>query len=1370
MGERIRSMPSLLDREISSTDADSFGHRHFAKALQSLIESPVNEPPFSIGLLGKWGTGKSSIKELYLSSLKDDLTRNKQEKTRSQRFHAITFNAWRFGGENIKRALLRHVFLELGGDEASLKDALFRQIERTALHKRDWGDVFREAIDKYGWSLLQVGLVFGFIIGFLYSTKFFFGLSNEWVIGSLTAIFAIISIPILKYLLDPKRLLIQRYSNITRIETPSTCAEEYEDLLIAQLKKFKEGSILSKKGRNCERIVIFVDDLDRLSPEEMISGLDAVRTFMEIQREQLPAGLWIVFVISCDEGRVADALADRRRRRITPDLPGAVFNRSDARRFLDRIFQFRLEIPQFPKRDMRNFSMKRLINDMAEIAEDLRNRGVPLENIIDRMIHVNVSSPRNALQILNTFAQSWWLARERERDGAGTERPGGLQQGCVTDHPISLAALSALRVDFPDFYGDLQTEPDLINRFTEVFIRGSSLEDQPELTRNILQNYLDSEKKDLKTQHRPLRQYIASLQGLRWPPTLQPLLLLSQDPVTRKFGDKSLRLFQSFVSGDHQGVLIELGKDKDAKPLSSDDVRLLYDMQEELQRETDVRRNNAAAVIAALSERLPEDQAHFLLSPLARRLAESPELRWRLGISKIQNVLPHALADDRREVAWQLIKDLLRPEEEIDFRLESGEPPSLDEAIEMSRQACDLVLWVKQKDGLATQSDSQLISWLEVRRVAVGNKEYQMPFSDLEDWMAKYEEMLIVALKGRYTKLVAAQLQSDRAKDLDIDAIMHRSRIVFQKLWDAGEDSRPELWKHLNAYISVKTEEAARLAWEFMGLHVNGPDSLAFTTFVKNFAERVNKNMKDTENWKLDGESGSLSLLNMIEKRRDDIVGEAQQSLGTLAISWSETDETGEFAIRLLTCLLDIDKERAGEVVTQWSGRVLSDLPRTCIKWLGNQFDTNLTNEQQTHLASHLNEILQPSNVTEEKGGRYQLLLGQISKEAVETDAMQKHLRNLLSQIPQHHNNPNNYLYNVFPSIPKLIESCPKPQTGEMLHGLFSNAAGAPEILGWLHHQMAEHWPEQAQELNPYNPQQLFKQAISSAQNSPNNSGAPGILRSVREMVKNRIVDKTNASKVLQIACTLWPYHQGDSIEAFMSFQQVPEPALIANLTDGINPEEQDECNGLLKAWLHMSGILEGKQKIAITKQILGETPKGTDQEPDLCLRLWIEAQRENRTDLIRHIVLGEDINDDQRKRIWLQTERILPDLGKDFLISILPKIFEVQDSPETMRAIFEAENGIDRIFSSTSDRYDLGKILLKAFISTSSQETKNKLAVWINKIDAVAVLKELESMGKPTEEDIEILEEHFPKSKYLIDFRKSDFERGGRESEEEGS
>jgi predicted KAP-like P-loop ATPase len=112
--------PAILDRELSDAAKDAFGHHHFAKLLAGYVES--QEPPYSIGLLGRWGVGKSTIKSLY----EHDLT-NRPSK---DRIKTMTFNAWRYGGENVKRALLRHVYLGIGGDKTKLDDALFRQVQR----------------------------------------------------------------------------------------------------------------------------------------------------------------------------------------------------------------------------------------------------------------------------------------------------------------------------------------------------------------------------------------------------------------------------------------------------------------------------------------------------------------------------------------------------------------------------------------------------------------------------------------------------------------------------------------------------------------------------------------------------------------------------------------------------------------------------------------------------------------------------------------------------------------------------------------------------------------------------------------------------------------------------------------------------------------------------------------------------------------------------------------------------------------------------------------------------------------------------------------------------------------------------------------
>lgn len=125
------------------------------------------------------GTGKSTIKELYLSGLKDDMSKDGKGRTRAKRIRLIIFNAWRFGGENIKRALLRQVFLALGGDESHLTNALFRQIQRAVTEKRSWRAILRDAADKWVWSLPQVVFVYLLIFLLLYLVRTMFGLSGE---------------------------------------------------------------------------------------------------------------------------------------------------------------------------------------------------------------------------------------------------------------------------------------------------------------------------------------------------------------------------------------------------------------------------------------------------------------------------------------------------------------------------------------------------------------------------------------------------------------------------------------------------------------------------------------------------------------------------------------------------------------------------------------------------------------------------------------------------------------------------------------------------------------------------------------------------------------------------------------------------------------------------------------------------------------------------------------------------------------------------------------------------------------------------------------------------------------------------------------
>ncbi|WP_074729664.1 KAP family P-loop NTPase fold protein [Paenibacillus naphthalenovorans] len=1335
-------MPSILDKEIDSTEADAFGHRHFAKALQDIIESPKNRPPFTLGLLGKWGVGKSSIKTLYLSSFNE-----LGGSVRKQKVFPITFNAWRYGGENIKRALLRHVFLSLGGDDTLLSDALFRQIQRVQAEKKTWRNTLHEIFDIWGWGIVQILLVI--IIFFatpLFIISRYFDFSNEWAVLALIGILASGNVGIIKYLFDPKNFIVRRYSNVTKIEAPSSTAEQYEDLLLAQLNNFKSGKTSIKFGKTCERIVVFVDDLDRLSSDEMINGLDAIRSFMDIP---IPQDIGIIFVISCDEERVAEALAGRKRDK-SSDLPGTIFNRMDARRFLDRIFQFRLEIPQFPKRDMRNYAMKKMTEELPELIADLEQKNVHFESLINRMIHVGVQSPRNCLQIINAFAHSWWIAKQREKEGAGTDRPGGLQEGAVTDHPISLGVLSALKVDFPDFYSDLQNDSELIGRFMNVVIRQLPIDDQPEAAQIVLKKYYNVEQKTIKNEYRMLRQFLASLQGLHWPSSLQPLLLLTQDPRTRKLGDKAQAIFDGFVSGDYQGVVADLGRDKDTALLSTDDAVMLQELLDEVNSDVEDRKDNGALVIAKLLPRFPNLNRKAVSISLARRLVESPGLRWRIGVSKIGEVLSEALPPERKALAGKLIQDLLRIESDISWRLESGERPSINEAVEIVKDACLLILGVRKIDGLYSSDDKLFLEWLEVRSITIGKENYEFPINILETWMDEHEEHLLFDLGVRYIELLLARIKVNKLDDIDIEKVLVRFNKLFQRLRDSGEESRSELWRLLADFVSVKVEAFVKISWEIIVNSFSIIDKQSLGLFLEKFSERLNKDMDDKD-WQLEGwEEAGIALLKVLEEMKKQISELNFQNLISLCNKWSVEEVTGKYAVLLLDILFKVNQTKAQEILKVWSDSILTELTNECVKWLGQNY-SKLSSDVKNTLNTHIAQVHSrgTNEVTKEEANQYKLFMDSLNKEDVNSDLINQHLQQVYSRMTQNYNNPNNYLYRILPAVITKIQQVPKNIVGQMIYTLFANTKGQTSLYGWLHLKFAQYWPKQEPEYTNYNPQQIFNEAKAFLDNYSSTDKSYGCLRSMRNMIKRGIVGEDSTNLLMDAASKVWNSHREDAVETFLDFTQLPTPTVLCNLADSV---VEDDKEALLRVWKHAASHAKNDYIYEMSNRILAKQPVNWKSEADVTLTLWISVLSDPAQFLYK-LVTDNSLNTDQRKRAWAQIKKSYRLLGADFFLKHLKDIVASYQDIEGIRDILKSDSIINELFPSVKEKNLLSIVLLECFIMVDSIELKNSFALWIQKNGGSSILGKLKELADPSDDDLEVLKQHFPDSKKLAKF-----------------
>jgi len=1321
-------MPSALDREVASRDLDAFGHRHFADALRSLIESPDLEPPFSIGLLGGWGTGKSTIKALYQSELADDAT------GRREHVHVVTFNAWR-NADNVKRALLRQVYLEIGGSEQTLNEKLFGETRRVELSKRNLGRAFVDTL--LSWSMpLGVVLVL-LILAFLV----FWGLlsilcvEDETARTTAAAVLTVLAIPLLKQVkLTPASI----HEPVTKVELPTTTAEQFQDLLLEQLRTFKNGHASIKGAKRCERLVVFVDDLDRLSAEEMVQGLDAIRTFMEIPEADLPDGLGIVFVISCDEERVAHAL-DRGRRHA--ELPGSVFNRTDARRYLDRIFQFRLEIPSFPRRDMRDYAHQKI--------QSLKLEGLAphaLRGIVETMIHVRVQSPRNALQIVNAFAQSWWIARRREQAAAGTDKPGGLYEGAVTEHPLTLAAVCALRVDFPDFYSDLQQQQDLIQRFSDIVFRAIPFEDLPERTREILAKYLQKNDEEegsaavgprVHPDHRGLRQYLASLLSHRWPKSVQPFLLLSLDPVSRKYGDAKHALLEALVSGDVAGVLEVLGRSADDKPLRTEDVLLLRDMTEDLSGEPESRRQAASSVLASLVDRLPEGSAHLLVPPLTRQLQTSIELRSQLGVAKIRALLRLAEVPDQRVLAQCLIDDNLTEGKPLQFKLKSGEEPSLDEAIGIARETVSCVLAVQAQHGLSERADARLRQWLLSRHVQVGSGNHQvLPFSELHGWVKDYQSLLLGLLGSGYTDLFISELEAESLSGELSGEGLDFTSTVFQDLESSGEQSRPTLWKQLGRLARVREAEAVRLAWETMNQHSSGPSPTAFSEIVEALAERLTKEMQEQEGWDLDWDAGARAILAIVESRPTDLSAEAQAAFKGLVLAWTGVSDTGVFAARGIHTLSGSLKQ---EILDSWIAGLFSGLPMECIDELAACFET-LPDAQQAAVCTQISaSVVTPTAIAKGTSEAHARLLEAFPETAWSLDSLQQHLTDWLPVVASRHNNPDSYLTSVFKTAVSVLSHAEAGVAGNMLHTLFSNAKSQPAHYSWLHCCMATKWPQQATELAPYSPQTIFDEAKAFAASHPQQT-KQGLLASMRYMLETELVTGDRRKDLVDAACASWGQKPEHAEMAMTSLPVPPSAQQVANLLDPIAWDVDKEVSRLVSAWSHISTLQDMAAQSETIRHILA---KGVVGDNDAAVSLWLE-QCTDRAGVLTSAFRDSENNDDARARLWAAALRQRDKLEQGFYLESLRFLLPLPDSEQTARSIDDSKEELAPLFAAASDRAELASTLIcEVFPKAPTNTVKGIAAKWARELDGHAPVKKLDA-GEMTMNDLEILEAHF--------------------------
>jgi len=343
------------DKPIGPKDFDAIGLREIALGLSAFLRNTRTEPPLTIAVTGEWGTGKSSLMNL----LREDLRRR-------YGFRPVWFNAWHHqSGENLLGSLLANIHAQAIPSWVTLAGLDFRlrllRIRGVRFWLRLWVTVFVLATLTFAYPKLSTGTLTLLDLLAKAPSEDDRLLGAAHLLAATTGLLGIIAAGLLPFLavlhtvsafgLKPGKL-IAAVATTGRSETASLqvgaryrFAREFADFSSALLPR---------------TLVIFIDDLDRCRPENVMEVLEAVNFLVSSGRCVVVLGMarpWVEACVATSFATLAKdsipaALTERPKVEGTGQTGGVEAQSAQqrqsafARDYLEKIINIEIKIPR----------------------------------------------------------------------------------------------------------------------------------------------------------------------------------------------------------------------------------------------------------------------------------------------------------------------------------------------------------------------------------------------------------------------------------------------------------------------------------------------------------------------------------------------------------------------------------------------------------------------------------------------------------------------------------------------------------------------------------------------------------------------------------------------------------------------------------------------------------------------------------------------------------------------------------------------------------------------------------------------------------------------------------------------------------------
>lgn len=407
----MSEQPELIrDAEIQDPTQDRLGHVELTAGLLTLIAQTGT--PANIALFGSWGSGKSGIGRLLRAEIENGY---------SNRMRFARFDAFKYAQNPLRRNFISVIASEIGSSNRAYGPDLYRSTTSSS--------VTFPALQLLRLIGVLIAVVLAILLAVSLIVALWAWLSDEPVWPQLVraASLAVPSSLVPAGVVTAIVGLASKAFTSTHTSERAESDEEFEALFSALVRE-----VWPKR-----KLVIFVDELDRCTPADVVETLDTIRTFFGIPG--------CVFIVAADQQVLEQAMTGKLRQATPLDDINPYYSAGSS--YLDKVFQYQIAVPPLQTK-----SITRYAAELIEEREGLWRR-VNARAVASILVPAHVRSPRRVKHLLNSFVLAFRLAEARAA--------AGQLDLDVAANAEALARVVCLQVEFPLFARDMVADPDL---------------------------------------------------------------------------------------------------------------------------------------------------------------------------------------------------------------------------------------------------------------------------------------------------------------------------------------------------------------------------------------------------------------------------------------------------------------------------------------------------------------------------------------------------------------------------------------------------------------------------------------------------------------------------------------------------------------------------------------------------------------------------------------------------------------------------------------------------------------------------------------------------------------------------------------------